>query len=209
MLTVNIFSKDRCTQIGIVVILYILSYPFELRADQEITVKWDNNDSPVIAGYRVHYRHILETSEKVIDVGKNHSAVLRNLTPESRYSCSVRAYDADNFESEPSNEITFVTDLSAPTFASSSAGLGMRISGRPGRNVEVYGSSDLVHWTLLTTVVNVTGTLDLVGLAGLHAPARPGILQRGAERREFSRLDGWPRILRSVGGRRPRRDQQC
>ena len=76
------------------------------QAGQTVTLAWDANSEPDIAGYRLHYGTSSGIYTETIDVGNNTSATVATLTAGSTYFFVVTAYNTATLESEASNEVS-------------------------------------------------------------------------------------------------------
>ncbi|MBT8489688.1 MAG: fibronectin type III domain-containing protein [Deltaproteobacteria bacterium] len=72
----------------------------------EITLAWDQNSEPDIAGYRVYYGQESHSYTNVVDVGNYTSCVIADLEDGGTYFFAATAYNTDGFESGYSNEIS-------------------------------------------------------------------------------------------------------
>ena len=73
----------------------------------QVTLAWDANYEPDLAGYKVHYGMISRNYEFNVDIGKNESVVISGLVMGKTYYFAVTAYDLDQNESDFSTEITY------------------------------------------------------------------------------------------------------
>jgi len=72
----------------------------------EITLAWDQNSEPDIAGYRIYYGQESHSYTNVVDVGNYTSCVIADLEDGETYYFVATAYNTDGFESGYSNEIS-------------------------------------------------------------------------------------------------------
>ncbi len=154
------------------------------QAGESVTLAWDPNFEPDIAGYIVRYGTSSRNYTDTIDPGNVTSTTLTDLTPGSTYFFVVTAYNTDALESLPSNEINFTAALTPPPgppqppaaisalqrLPDGSVQFILTISANftdtsamrnqldtPAMSIEF--SDDLVNWTLLMDVPNPTGTM--------------------------------------------------
>jgi fibronectin type 3 domain-containing protein len=73
-----------------------------------ITVIWDANTDPELAGYKVYYGTSSGDYDTVVDVGTQTSFVLSNLISNETYYIAVTAYNTSNVESRYSNELIYI-----------------------------------------------------------------------------------------------------
>lgn len=86
---------------------------------ESITVSWNPNSDPDLAGYRVYYGTSSGRYSEVVDANLATKVVVDGLQPATRYYFVVTAYDSAGNESEPSDEVSAVTlDRTPPALAS-------------------------------------------------------------------------------------------
>lgn len=142
------------------IIIALFFSTFFVKAEQ-VSIAWQKSPEPSVAGYRVYLRTAHEVTPKVIDVGYETTASLRNLEAESKYFCRVTSYTFFGEESLPSEEVSFFTAPKTPTFDNTSDGLQMSLSGKPGGTIDLYESEDMKTWTYVRTIINTDGALDI------------------------------------------------
>ncbi|HWB06803.1 MAG TPA: fibronectin type III domain-containing protein [Verrucomicrobiales bacterium] len=160
-----------------------------IRANGDVTLEWDASNEPDVRGYRLHYGLVSGEYTEVIDAGNATSAVVPGLTVGEIYYFAVTAYDEWAMESDPSNEVVITVPEPPPpmTFRALIAeevpswlrdgpvelpavfvaegelaveGLNsILIAGRPGVEVSVEVSGDLMEWETLATDLNATGVM--------------------------------------------------
>lgn len=99
----------RCTKkiiksfllLSFILTIHGIAYAFQL------TLAWDPNHEPDLAGYKVHYGKLSRNYEFSVDVGKNESVVISGLVMGKTYYFAVTAYDVDMNESDFSMEIPY------------------------------------------------------------------------------------------------------
>jgi hypothetical protein len=77
----------------------------------EVTLAWDRNTEPDLAGYKVYVGVESRTYDRVIDAGNETTCVVSGLEEGKTYYFAATAYNSNNLESDFSNEV--VTTLSA------------------------------------------------------------------------------------------------
>ncbi len=77
-----------------------------------LTLAWDANQEPDVAGYKVYYG--MESREYIyaVDIGNQTSCTISGLIPHEGYYFSVTAYDIESNESSFSEEIFYQVPLS-------------------------------------------------------------------------------------------------
>jgi hypothetical protein len=113
-------------------VIYILSasllllalFPGRLSASS-LTLAWDSNTEPDLAGYKVYYGTQSGDYDVAIDVGDAIQYTVWGLAPETRYYLALTAYDTSWNESDFSWEVSAITgDDPDPTPISDSGGDG-------------------------------------------------------------------------------------
>jgi hypothetical protein len=87
-------------------IMLFLSLASQAKATGSITVQWDPDPAPDIAGYRVLYGPSSGNYAEQIDVGNTTAATVPNLADGRTYFFVVTAYTTVEMESPPSNEVS-------------------------------------------------------------------------------------------------------
>jgi hypothetical protein len=101
-------------------ILLLPVFSQEIHAAQ-ITLAWNANSEPTVAGYRVYYGTASRIYGAVIDVGNWTNCVIAGLQNGITYFFTATAYDAEGNESSFSTEISYTVPAgaSSPTDPSS------------------------------------------------------------------------------------------
>jgi len=103
-------SRKRQTLILIALasLLLVASFPAHLSASA-LTLAWDPNAEPDLAGYKVYYGTQSGIYGSVLDVGNFTQYTVTGLEPETRYYFSLTAYDSSRNESDFSDEVSAIT----------------------------------------------------------------------------------------------------
>jgi len=75
------------------------------RGQQVVTLGWNAETNPAIAGYDVYYGTASGVYSSIIDVGTNTTATLINLQLGTNYYFIVTCYDTNGVESTPSDQL--------------------------------------------------------------------------------------------------------
>jgi hypothetical protein len=84
-----------------------------LTAGQSVTLAWDLNPEPGLAGYTIYLGISSGIYSTVTNVAATTSAVLPDLTDSTSYYCAIRAVNTSGVTSELSPEISFTTQAAA------------------------------------------------------------------------------------------------
>jgi fibronectin type 3 domain-containing protein len=94
--------------------LLLLGFLSQTQAVQSVTLAWDANTEPNLAGYSVHYGTSAGAYTQTVDVGTSTTATLNNLSDGVTYFIAVTALNTLGLESLPSAEITFAGAANQP-----------------------------------------------------------------------------------------------
>ena len=92
-----------------------------------VTLSWDANTEPDLAGYRIYYSKTsggYTTSNRLNVAESQTSVTITGLTLYTRYYFVATAYNTDGYESDYSNEVTTITSTSGGSTAYASGGGG-------------------------------------------------------------------------------------
>ncbi len=78
---------------------------------KSVTLEWDANNEPDLAGYKIYYGTSSGSYEYCLDVGRQTSCTLTGLEPGQTYYITVTAYNSQGNESEYAPEITYTPSL--------------------------------------------------------------------------------------------------
>jgi uncharacterized protein (TIGR02597 family) len=105
-----------------------------------VTLAWDPNSEPDIAGYRIYYG-VLGLSFHRIDVGNVTSYSIKTLTHGFSYRFHVTAYNTQGLESVPSPEVQYIAP-SLPILAMDSDGDGLSDTFELSHGFDMFDPSD-------------------------------------------------------------------
>src|SRR5690348_15628460 len=80
-----------------------------------VTLNWDRNAAPDVAGYRLRYGTSSRNYTQIKDVGNTTTATLSNLTARQKYFLVVTTYNRAAVESPPSKELSFIVPPDLPS----------------------------------------------------------------------------------------------
>jgi len=98
------------------VLLVALLISVWARAEQ-VTLAWDANTEPDLAGYKVHYGSASGSYTSSVDVHKVTTSSIGTLTAGQTYYFAVTAYNASNNESGYSNQVSYSVPQNQPPTA--------------------------------------------------------------------------------------------
>jgi uncharacterized repeat protein (TIGR02543 family) len=114
--------------IPIVVSILILFIHTPKVYSAQMTLAWDPNTEPNLAGYKVYYGTGSSVYGSSINVGNVTSYTLVNLPQGQTYFVSVTAYDTSNKESDYSNEVSGVAKEPTQTYTVTTNPSGLQIT---------------------------------------------------------------------------------
>ena len=128
----------------------------------QVTLSWDANTEPNLAGYKVYYGVSSGNYQPYKDVGKTTTTSISSLQSGSTYYFAITAYDHSGSESEYSNEVSYTPGPGCPYEISpamqsfeSSGGTGkVSVTTPTGCSWSVFSNAS---WLLLTSNSTQTG----------------------------------------------------
>ena len=103
-----------------------------------ITIAWNANSEPDIAGYRVHYGTATEPYQYLVDVPST-SATIANLKSGVTYTFAITAYNFSGAESSYSAPLSYTVGSSRVIPTAVLANISSRAKVLPGENVMIGG----------------------------------------------------------------------
>jgi len=82
---------------------------FSLSGQAQVTLEWNANPEPDIAGYKIHIGTSSGDYTTVMDVGNATSHVVTDLAPSTTYYFAVQAYNVNDLDSAISGELPYTT----------------------------------------------------------------------------------------------------
>ena len=107
-----------------------------------VTLAWDRNSDPNIAGYKVYYGPSSGAYPSVIDAGNVTQQVVNNLQEGMTYYFAATAYNASGVESEFSAEVSHTMPVPAIS-AVGDGSLRIHFRGVPGLTYRIQYSDSL------------------------------------------------------------------
>lgn len=135
---------------------------------RSVSLAWDPSPDSAVVGYRIYYGTTSGNWTNQIDIGNQTSVSLTGFVPQTTYYLTVKAYDSNHLESEPSNELEYMAPAApSPTLRTtvaklSTKGVKLNFQATPGIQYRIESTEDFKTWTtVLTTNVPVSGPLAL------------------------------------------------
>jgi hypothetical protein len=150
--------------IGGVLVLFLILSPVIICADQ-ITLAWDPNLEPDVAGYILYYGTQSRYYDYDVDVGDYTSITISGLVEDVIYYFAVTAYDVEGNESDFSAEITY--PKSVPVGDTSGGGGGCYISTASEKITSTSPNYNIKKFALLTLTISLLLTALLFRSAPL------------------------------------------
>ncbi len=129
----------------------------------QVTLTWDPNTEPDVAGYRIYYGFASDQYSNRIDVGNQTSYTVASLAGGETYYFAATVYDQEGNESDFSDEVAFQAPVPC-TFSVSPASQSFAADGGPAAiNVTTQSGCTWVtvsnaSWLVITSNNNVTGS---------------------------------------------------
>ena len=106
------------------IFLFALTTMFSVPYGASVTLAWDPNTEPDIAGYKLYYGSPVGTYSEVVNVGNTTNTTVDTLVSGNTYAFYVTCYNTSGLESEPSNVVEYsvppdrvIPDNEYPTFS--------------------------------------------------------------------------------------------
>ena len=162
-------------------ILFLVPGP-EAHAAQ-VTLAWDAGTDPNIAGYKVYYGNASGSYLTVVDVGKQASCTIANLSTGMSYYFAATEYNSSGQESGYSNEAVY-TASSPCAFSLSSTATSFTSTGGPGtvgvtaQTGCAWAANSNASWLVITSNASGTGngTVNYSVTANSTAGSRSGTM---------------------------------
>jgi hypothetical protein len=126
----------------------------------QITLAWDPNDEPDVAGYIVYYGTQSGAYDFDVDVGNYDSVTISGLEKNMKYYLAVTAYDIEGNESDFSDEIVYPNSPSSPSSGGSGVsggggGGGCFISSASQTSLFSGQSDPIIKFALIPLVISL------------------------------------------------------
>jgi len=125
------------------------SAPASSPAGQSVTLGWDPNNGPDVAGYKIYYGTASQSYTAAVVVGNTNTGTVTGLVAGTTYYFAATSYNGAGAESPYSDEVSYtVPALPAQLNAVVSSGgqFSFMVSGATGQMYVVQSSSNLLDW---------------------------------------------------------------
>ncbi len=125
-----------------------------LHAGQSIQLSWTPAVSTNVAGYKVYYGTQSQSYSNPVTAGNTTNITISGFCPGKTYYFSATTYNSAGNESSFASEMSYTIPSIPATLGNATRTGGQfsfLVSGNTGSNYVVQASTDLVHWTSLTT----------------------------------------------------------
>jgi fibronectin type 3 domain-containing protein len=149
----------------------------------QITLAWDANTEPELAGYKIYYGLLSDQYSSSVDAGNRTSYTLSNLPDGKTYYFAATAYDRDGNESDFSNEAvlnappacTYSVSPASQSFAPEGGTGTVNVTTQPGCPWTALSNGS---WLVVTSNGSVTGngTVNYSALSNSSTSTRTATL---------------------------------
>ena len=170
----------------LLIFLAIIMFPFLgiwTAHSAQVSLAWDPNNEPDIAGYRVHYGTASRSYQVHLDSGLNTTYTVANLPDGGTYFFAVTAYNSSAIESAYSGEVSYTASLPcsytiSPTSQSVPSAGGTGIVSVTAPSGCTWTAVSNASWLLITSNSTgaANGTVNYSVLANSTANSRSGTL---------------------------------
>jgi len=105
----------RAAFLSWIILILILAHFTTLAHAAEVSLSWDPNAEPDLAGYKIYYGVQTGNYDQSVDVGNQTTYTLAGLEENQTIYLAATAYDANGNESDYSKEVTFKAINQPPT----------------------------------------------------------------------------------------------
>ena len=114
LLKIDLSRKFYICGIQLVFLIFILMMFFTPAWSAQVSLTWDPNSEPDIAGYNIHYGQSSRNYQYTVDVNNNTSCSISGLAEGTTYYFAVTAYNDKDLESSYSEELAYTIPNTPP-----------------------------------------------------------------------------------------------
>jgi len=114
MIEFRLFRFLRSVSLCLLSLILILFQLATNANSAQVTLAWDPNTEPDVAGYKIYYGLLSGQYSDSVDVGNQTSCTLSNLQDGNTYYLAATTYDIEGYESDFSNEVVFNAPANPP-----------------------------------------------------------------------------------------------
>jgi hypothetical protein len=116
----------------------------------QVTLRWEANTDPSIAGYKIYYGGSSGSYQVVTDAGMNTVYTISNLESGSTYYFAATAYNTSGIESGYSNEVSYTTPTQSGSGDWVFCGIENQLCSFTGTQNVRYGANGVYVFKTLT-----------------------------------------------------------
>jgi hypothetical protein len=169
--------------LGLLMAFMLFATSIDLPADPaDVTLAWDPNVAPGLAGYNVYYGTASRAYSERISVSSTAtSATVTNLQAGQTYYFAVTAINFAGLESGYSAEVFYTTPnaVALQIQVASNGQVILTVTGLAGHIYDIQASSDFTAWSVIATVT--LGSGGLAEFADLPPQIATAVLYRVVE----------------------------
>ena len=145
-------------------LFFALLLNLNVLAGQSVTLTWNPNTDPNVAGCNVYYGVSSHNYTNMINAGNVTNTTISGLVAGVTYYFAATAYDSLGGQSDYSNEATYTVPMPLSKMLIRRAPAGqfiLTVIGPTGQTYNVLATQDLKTWTIIGTVtLGTSGSLD-------------------------------------------------
>src|SRR6185437_1643460 len=134
-----------------------------VQASQSVTLAWDQNTDPVVAGYNMYYGVASHIYTNKIDVGNATSVRIPGLVEGTTYFFSVTAYSVPGLESGFADALSYTVPGAFPKvqIVATEGQFFLTVTGLTGHSYDIEATEDFTTWTIVSTItLGASGSSD-------------------------------------------------
>lgn len=139
-----------------------------------VTLAWDRNPSPAVAGYRVHYGTASGNYSASVEAGSLTTNTVPGLADGVPYYFTVTAYDTNGLESVFSKELVYVPGVATVQLrVATNRQANLTLTGKIGHTYDIQVTQNFTTWTVIGTVtLGTDGSGSFTDTNAVNLPKR-------------------------------------